>query len=227
MELLLPAPRSSELYRGAIREALASAWSISQIGRQDTRGWETSNSYLVDDSEGSRAYVRFIGDACVGIAFSDDPTRAHDLDAAISAVPDELRPAAREVGRLPFFYGNGSVRSTALFWSENGRLVGSEPWHVLYTYSGDILRGELLTDDAWRADAAETYDLPAEVGDAILAIVHKLDFSTTPIMVRPEVLDILAPTNAPHRSDALHALFGDVVATCDRRAANRFAILGK
>lgn len=160
MRLLLPNPSTTDLYRGAMRESLANIWSTSELGHVDTRAWENLTEYIVDNGEGCLAFIRFMGRDCVGIAYSDDPHRSYALDSIIPDMPSRLRQTAREICGLPFFVYEGKAQCTAAFWSNGDELVGAEPWHEVYKFSGDVLRGELLHEAAWRSEAEETHEMP-------------------------------------------------------------------
>ncbi len=211
MRLLLPPPTTLELYRGAIRESLAALWSTAQIGHVDTRGWETCSDYIIDDGEGCMAIVQFVGHECVAAAYSDDPSRHYDPRPAIARMPAELRPIAAEIIALPFFAGPGGARQTSLFWSEAGVIVGAEPWPILYTYTGDILRRELLRDDAWRLEAREHYELPDEVMAEILGIAAHALLPPRPVPVPQRSLQLIIPPSAPHAAMVLEQAASDGV----------------
>ncbi len=206
MALLLPNPTTQQLYRGCLREALASVWSSARLGHVETRSWETQNDYIIDNNEGCLAFIQFIEDTCIGVVYSSDPARQYDIRTAIAAMPEQLKQPAQRVACLPLFHWNDRPRHTALFWGEGGKGVGAEPWHVVYKYSGDILRGELLAKSSWCREAAEYYDMPGDVAAWIWRVTQHEMLPASQMAIEVELARELIPSDAPYAAIALEAV---------------------
>jgi len=105
MERLLPSPTVADLLHGCLRETLANAASAARIGRQETRDFDGPETYFADDNEGCVTCISFVGPECIGLGFSDDPSRTYDYQTVISAMPSPLQKRAKEVAKWPFFCG--------------------------------------------------------------------------------------------------------------------------
>ena len=201
VELLIPAPSLSALRRGAVRETLANACSIARIGRNESRIWDTRDRYLVDNGEGERGAVRFIGDACVGAVWGKAPFRKIDYSSAASRAPHDLRGALLELCELPFFrfLDEGQLISV-VFWAEGGRIVGPERWSDTYIFGVELFEAEL--GDGFGEDAEEFYSLSRKELDLIEEISHRGSVSHWPIPVLRSELATLIPPDAPHHEEA-------------------------
>lgn len=206
---VLRAPRAALLKRGAIREAIAAARSVSLWGFQETRAWDGHDDYVIDTGEGSCGVVRFSGNECIGAMLNHDPWRDVDLDRVLAAIPETLRSSAEEVFRLPLLTPVGPRTISCVFWSEDEVLHAGEPWPAAYKFGGELLRRELLDDERWRAEAATYYELDQHVIDLISNLATRRASTTGVIALGPEELLTLLPVEAPHR-DAARELLGEL-----------------
>jgi hypothetical protein len=207
LALLLPWPRRDDFFRGVVRESLAAASCLAQIGRQETRAWELPNNYIVDDGEGGRAVVSFTAGGCVAAMCSDECPRDFDDEAAAEQAPAELREALRSVCRLPFFEWEGRPRLTAVFWGLHETLDGPEPWPTIYNGGAEVLRHELLSEDFWRTESASHYDLQELTVDVIVHIARRAVVERPTLLTEGELAQIVPPGSA-HYDEAVEELLG-------------------
>lgn len=203
LEMLLPRPTASQLYTGMIREALADATMKAFSGPAETNWWEKSYSYIANNGEGDGFVVQLVSDGLVGALACHDNVRTLDLREDL--VPLEQRAALAALLELPYLLTTGSG-ITAVFWTQDGYLASGEPWHQTYIFGGELMRRELLDDEAWLIEGAEYYGLSDEKTSAIVAVSSRAR-PRQPIVLTEEEIALLLPEDAPHRVDAAQQLF--------------------
>ena len=214
LRLLLPNPKASTLVRGAAREALAAAYSVATLGRQETRAWDQSYIYIIDNGEGDVGVVQFDLHGASG-AFSNHHFQlqrkfaAHD---AVALAPVAHQGTLRSLVNLPIFQQNERSAITSVFWTDNGLLCGPEAWHKVYTFGCELLRHELLEDHDWAVEASEYYALSSSLVATIIQITDRL-VPLNPLPLKREEFVALVPQDAPFHADAVDQLFSGGVFT--------------
>lgn len=209
LQRLIRPPNADSLRLGAIRESLASVRSVAFHGFQETRAMEGSTDYVIETGEGSCGVVRFSHNGCVGAMINYDPWRQLDQEGTISRMPPTLQEIAREVCALPILNAPAQLAISSLFWSEGGPLTSAESWLTSYTFGGELLRRELLDDDAWRAEAGAHHELDEAALTLVALIARRRQMSSGGLALDSAALSVLAPDGAPRRADALQ-LLGDM-----------------
>ena len=200
MGRILRPPAAPALRHGALREALAMIGEAARYGHQETRSWETSTTYIVDNHEGDLGYVDF-GCGCVAVVAVKDPFRAYDVRAALASMPSTLSDVATRIVEFPFF---ASSPITAVFWtSSEGPLGGVEPWYELYTYGAELFRRELLSDSDWMQVMCEEHDMPQQEAELVVRFVEEIE---TGRLTRSEPLRHLLGHDPAHAADAREVL---------------------
>lgn len=205
LNLLLPSPRASDLFLGALRESLAAVYSVAKIGRQDTRAWDQLDLYVVDDNEGNAAAVQFLSEGCVGAISNHDPSRDFNFAEAVAMAPLRLRQTLASLCRIPLFQDDGRPRVTAVFWAESGRLRGPEPWWATYLFGAELLRRELLDEEDWKDEAMKHYDLDDATAFAITQITRRAH-PLEPIVLTKEEAALLSPHRSAYYDESFQQL---------------------
>jgi hypothetical protein len=203
--LLPPTPES--LRRGAIREAIVFAHAVAVNGFGETRAWDGARRYVVDTGEGSCGVVEFHPEGCVAAMINYDPFREYDAISVAQRAPTALRRLLLDVCRLPLLRSPHQRPITAVFWSDEGQLTGTEPWVTLYTFGGEMLRREGLEDQNWRPEARDYYELAdSEVLDVAVSVAARRAASDEEVALTPTECSTLLPPSAPHRDTAMECL---------------------
>lgn len=202
---LLRPPRLDELRYGAFREAVAFANSVALYGFGETRAWETKTTYIADTGEGSCGIVRFFPEACVAAMINYDPHRSYNVAAHTNQVPTRLRGHLRKLCATPMLNSEHQRRISAVFWSEGGLVVGSEPWPTLYEFGGEIFRREMLDDDTWLVEARAYYEPEPRVLETSIHIARQL-LSAPSVRLSDVEETTLLPEAAPNVAEARRCL---------------------
>jgi hypothetical protein len=201
--ILVP-PSVDALHYGALRESIADAVLLAETGLSE-RGWD-SYGYAVDDGAGSSALVSFRESICVGLVCATDPWRPFQLDETIAAAPSEVRAALARLRDAPMLAGNSGSRVTAMFWSSGPGITSGEPWPVVFTFGGEVLRREHLADDDWILEAGEYYELePHQLTGSIETARRALESQTCSDSACCDGFKQLIREDAPSREEALAA----------------------
>jgi hypothetical protein len=204
LDRLLPRPVASNFFLGMVRESLAAVHSTAIFGRQDTRAWERSDRYLVDDGEGNAAVVQLTAHGLVGAVRCHDPQRS--LQVSMAPVPENQRYILKGVLALPILSGDAPPVS-AIFWTENGVLTSAEPWYKTYHFGGEIFRRELLDEEGWGRESAEHHELDSAAVAAIIAISRRA-IPLHSLRLTSEEIGMVLPRDAPCWSEAMEQLSG-------------------
>ncbi|MBL9024474.1 MAG: hypothetical protein JNL21_19925 [Myxococcales bacterium] len=200
-------PAWRDLFYGAVREALASVYSVGRIGNQDTRAWERPLRYVADDNQGNVGVVEFRVDGAVGAVSARCPERAFDWARAIDLAPAALRESLAQLCRLPLLQEGQGV-STA-FWTVGESLRGPENWHATCLSGGELFRRELLSDFAWEKEAKAHYDLPLDLARLVMEIGRRAALREPMLALSKCEVRHLIPRDAAYEGEALGLLTSD------------------
>jgi len=203
---VLTPPSWKTLFRGGIREALASAWSTAKIGFGDTNAWERPMDYVVDDGMGNTGVAHFLlGGGVVAAICDHESTRRFQPEEAIQRAPPDLRTPLAQVCSLPLLSGPHPI--SAVFWSEGDVLSGPEPWWRIYLQGARLFHSELLPPSMWVTSGAAHHDLPETVVSLVQRIAARAELGTPLLTLARAELRGLVPPGAPHEDQAHDVLF--------------------
>lgn len=205
-EVLLPPP-SSRLFRGAVREALATAHATARIGFGETHGWERPLDYVVDDNEGNVGIVRFLADGAVAAICHHESTRRFNSDAAVAAAHPHSRDALAQLCRLPLL--NGPHPISAVFWTEGELLRGPEAWSQTYLHGAELFRREFLNDVEWMEEGAVHHGLPADAASLVEVVASRARADIPLLSMTEQELRTIVPPGSEFERDALSLLQSD------------------
>jgi hypothetical protein len=210
LSLILPPPTTDALFKGAVRNSIASACSIAIRGRCETRAWDAQNQYLVDDGMGNVAIVRFVGCECVCAAQDHDPYRSVSLRTLLERLPPHLHDSLMELCKLPLLVSVPELPNpiTAVFWSSNNVISSGEPWFQTYTYGAETLELEFLSELEWLDAARGYFSLTDDVLSFVVHLARRRDSPTSRIRLTRDELSRLVPNDSRFRDDALAELMG-------------------
>jgi len=77
---------------------------------------------------------------------------------------------------------------------------------MIYLFGGELFRCELLDDEAWKAEAADQYDLNEDVAAAIIQIARRRQTPRQIIMLTGEESALVLPPDSEHRAEAIEQL---------------------
>ncbi len=208
-KILRVPPTYSALLRGAVRESLAWAHSVSKIGIQDTRAWEAPLRYVADDNEGSVGILSFEGPGVVAAVHSKFCNDAYAWREDVLRAPKELRASLTKVCELPLLQEGVGV--TAVFWAIDtaGTAASPHTWDSTYRMGADVFENECLSDDEWVRTAREFYGLPDATAQVILQASNRAVAARPVVALTQSELHSIIPTDAAFRDDASKALFTD------------------
>lgn len=203
------APLWHDLFRGAVRESLACAASVSRIGVQETRAWEAHLRYVADDNQGNVGVVNFSSNgACIAVCTRESMPN-FNLDHALQLAPDGARESLVELCSLPFLQSDpGGV--SALFWSEGDRLCGPERAEA-FQAGLSLFRHELLSDEAWEPIGIEYFDISIATKNAAVAIAQRAAVERPIAVLSAQELELVVPKGARYEADAAGFFLSDGV----------------
>jgi hypothetical protein len=108
-ELMRTTRQWMELFRGAVRESLASVAYTARFGMEDTRAWEHPSCYIVNDNTGNAAVVEFQTDGVVGAFSGKVAVPADEAARMIALAPPDQRRALLRLSRLPLLAGEATA----------------------------------------------------------------------------------------------------------------------
>lgn len=202
---VLKPPSCGGLFRGAVREALAEAYSTAKVGCAETHAWEKPMDYVADDGEGNTGVVRFRLGGAVAAICDHESTRSFRPDEAIALAPPDLRVDLAAVCNLPLL--NSTHPMSAVFWTRDGSLSGPEPWWQTYLAGARLFRRELLPPSSWVEEGSAHYGLPDSVASMVLRIAARAQLAVPLLALSAEELHALVPPGSPHEEEAIASLF--------------------
>lgn len=202
---LLEAPSVENLRCGALREAIASVRWVARVGFSETRAWD-GDDYIVTPGDGACAVVRFRGEGCVAVLVSLDPSREIRVEDILASASPAVQELAKEVLALPLLSADTMSPVTALFWGDAGRIVSGEAWPATYTYGAEILRCELLDDEAWLSLMATYENVTPRYMEAVVALAHMRYATNGCIEIEPDWFEELVPPDGRFKQDAMGLL---------------------
>lgn len=206
LEDLLPYPDFDTFFNGAIREAIAAAHFHAVTGEWygDLNFTEGGKHCWVDNQQGEYGFVKFVDRDCVGVVSSGDPTRQYDWEEGILTAPPALQTGLREIaGTLEHWC---HAPPTGLFWSDDGRLAGPEPFHVLYCYGFETMGSLILRDAHWIDAFEENFAGDTETASTIARVARKYCYNRRAAELSLHDWTRIFPVDAPARDDAMQAV---------------------
>lgn len=204
---ILPPPSWRALFRGAVREALAAAYSIAEFGIQETRAWEMPMRYIADDNQGNVGVIEFRLDGAIAAMSARAPARTLDRQQAIELAPPGLRDAISRICELPLLQEGLGV--SELFWTERELIRGPESWDEICRHGAEIFERELQSDVEWMATGASYYDIDAAVARHVIEASRRAVVGIPILRLSREEVSMLIPKGSKHENAALSVLVSE------------------
>jgi hypothetical protein len=203
------APNWHDLFRGAVRESLACAASVSRIGVQETRAWEARLQYVADDNQGNVGIVNFsTNGACIAVC-TRESMPDFDLDHALQKAPEGARECLVDLCDLPLLRSDpGGV--SAVYWSERDRICGSDQLEA-FQAGLSLFQHELLSDEVWGPVAIEYFNISIATKDLAIAIAQRAVVERPIAVLSARELELIVPKGARYESDATDFFLSDRV----------------
>lgn len=195
-------PMRTQLWSGAILGSIVHSLMVCQYPEiSNEQSWDGIN-YSVQDNMGSRGTISFYGDDLVGVFFDENSPRnpfrsrlSYNLEEFFRGAPVKLRSLADEHALqyvLQEYQGAAMPVITAAFWNDGERLVAAEQWQQVIENGAHLVRIQLLSAEAARAEWERHYEMSrAQVALARSIFERKMAAPETTLELDNSVRDLL------------------------------------
>jgi len=193
-----------ELFRGAVREALAAASSVAKIGIQETRAWERPMRYIADDNQGIVGVVEFRTDGAIAAMSARAPGRALDCRQTIELAPPRLRESLSLLCELALLQEGLGV--SEVFWTVGESIEGPDTWDEMCRHGAELFAREVLSDAEWLQVGAAYYGLRSDVARTAIEVAARAIVDIPILRLSEPEVALLVPAGSKHKTLALDLL---------------------